>query len=146
MLHLKTFLSQTLREDKFTDHFWRVVGVDKKAFDFQRTILQNYDLIKEDVQYINLASIYIFRGQTLLKQRQSAYKSKQQYLDFCNTLLKGVNEKKEFLPYEAETDFSLEQISHQFEKIQLSVSHLFDSRNDLVIEVEYKDLLENGRM
>jgi hypothetical protein len=146
MLHLETFLGQTLREDKFTDHFWRIIGVDKKAFDFQRTILQNYDLIKEDIQYINLASIYIFRSQTLLKQRQSAYKSKQQYLDFCNTLVKGIAEKKEFLPYETETDFSLDQISEQFDKVQLSVSQLSDSRNDLVIEVEYRELLENDRM
>ncbi len=146
MLHLEKFLDQSLREDKFTDHFWRVIGVDKRAFDFQRNILQNYDLLKEDIRYINLASIYIFRGQTLLKQPQSANKSKEQYLDFCNTLMLGIGSQKEFLPYEVETDFSLDKISEQFDKIQLSVSQLSDPQNDLVIEVEYRELLENGRM
>ncbi len=146
MLHLEKFLGQALREGKFTDQFWRIIGVDKKAFDFQRTILQNYDLIKEDIQYINLASIYIFRSQTLLKQHQSAYKSKQQYLDFCTTLLNGVAEKEEFLPYETETGFSLEQISEEFDKAQLSVSQLSDSRNDLVIEIEYKELLADDEV
>lgn len=146
MFHLETFLSQTVRHDKFTDHFWRVIGVDKRAFDFQRTVRQSYDLLKEDIQYINLASIYIFRGQTLLKQHQSANKSKQQYLDFCNTLVEGIGTQKDFLPYEVETGFSLDQISEQFDKAQLSVSQLSDPSNDLIIEVEYKELLENDRM
>jgi len=146
MLHLENILSQTLRKDSFKDHFWRIVGVDKKAIDFQRVILRNYDSIKEDIRYINLASIYIFRSQALLKQRHSAYKSKQQYMDFCNTLLKGMAENKEFLPYEIEADFSLDQISEQFNKAQLSVSQISDSQDDLVIEVECIELLQNGHM
>lgn len=146
MLHLEKLLGQSLREDKFTDHFWRVIGIDKKALDFQRTISQDYDFLQEDIQYINLSSIYIFRGQTLLKQHQSANKSKQQYLDFCNTLVEGIGAHKEYLPYEAEKDFSLEHISEQFEKAQLSVTQFSDPPNDLVIEVEYKELLENGSM
>jgi len=140
MQDLRNKLSKNLRGPKPTDRFWKVIGVDRRAVDLINDIFHDYDLIKEDIQYINLSTAYLMRIHSLWEQHDSAIEAKNQYIDFCDKLDSGLKQKARYLPYEANIHFSLDMITREFEIAQICASRAFDSNRELVIEIKYEEL------
>lgn len=140
MIHLEDVLSQKLRDEKFTDKLWKIIGFNKREIDFYREIIFEYDKIKNDLIFINLANAYIFRIHSLIGEYRSAEKSKDQYIEFCKIFSNQLELISKFFPYESNNKFSLSDITKDFEISQIKTLNSFDLNRHLMIEINYKEL------
>jgi hypothetical protein len=140
MLNLQESLSIEKRDEKFTDTLWRVFGIDKTEVELFDSINKKYEQMKEDLKYINLSSLYIFRIHTLLKQTDSAIQSRKQYDEFCDLAINKIPDKQKYFPYEKNARLSLTDMTNDFKMVKNSAKLLDDKDNSIIIEIDSEEI------
>ena len=135
---LRAMLGHQKRDAKFTDRFWKSMGIDLPEVEFFRQLKTDRSKVAESIKYVNLASVYIFRIHALDEEHEAADLSRQQYVEFCEFISRNLNEDGPH-PYEM-VDSAL-----RFRQLGQSTNELADVGSDLVIEARYEEVV-NGEM
>ena len=135
MLNLQETLSIEKRDEEFTDTLWKIFGIDKCEVELFDLMNKKYIDMKEDLKYINLSSLYIFRTYVLLKQPDSALQSRKQYDEFCELVIDKISNKQKYFPYEKNAHFSLENMINDFKLAKNRAKLLDDKDSSIIIEI-----------
>ena len=138
MFHLQKIIKLKIREKKMTDYFWRIIFIDKREIDLFNELKLEQNNIKEDIKYISLANVYIFRSQILLNQKESAQIAKQQYFDFYGAISDGINKISDYISCNNDKIF-LEEI-HKMYHDPNELLNVFDEKKEITIEITTKDI------
>jgi hypothetical protein len=142
MGHLQEVFSLELRERKFTDHFSEIfMRSEKRQVELYRKINSNYDLIKEDISYINLASAKIFRLHYLLDEVDAAQESVKQIREFYQLTFRGIEEKQFYFPDDMNNQCMLVHLQNDILRLSEKADIQRMVERSLAIEIQYEELV-----
>lgn len=96
--NLEAVLQGGQRDAEWTDHAWKLIGIDKQGVDLRRHLLENELLIAESLYYLNVATAYAFKAYVELGEPQSAEVAVRQFSEAFGVIQKGVFDRAKYMP------------------------------------------------
>lgn len=146
MAHLESTLkferSEPTRWQRFL--LWVSRGrIDEMEFELLRAFEERYPAVKEDVRYINLATVYLARSYVLLGQHASALASATQHELFCGLLADELPRRAQLFPYEAKAGLTLPDLAGDFAVVRPRLLATAEPERDLIIDVAYEEIYDH---
>jgi len=142
--NLKNILSTNIKDKNIFDKIWLyLLRIDRTSIDYFDYIMDNYNIIKENIKYINLSSVYIFRIHSMENNFKSAIEAENQYLDFIKTLTEGIENTYKYFPYESKKSIWLPEYQKPFLDISKKINNSVNGNFDLMIELTHQEI-KNG--